>query len=666
MPSSSSWRPWIALLAGIALVGNGCGGKEQPASVTPPAQPAGEPPAAVEPATYMGPEIRLDAPSRGAMLVEGGQEPVVVELSGEVCDSVHAVAELSSPSAVLSLATSGSCRGFQGQQVSRWGLNVVLGQATNDAGELGYLVQSFVRSASWFSNDLGDPAASAESGVLLQLDPSVVDDGDRSTLDDVASIAQAALASLDVDELVGSARVASPDANGDGHLDPTSHDCLFWTQHNRATGFEAWKSGPVTRGAITVDTLALGEGDLSVRVTVWNPSVPFAVTGNFDAGCVGDVQDSANGVARADSLSLAGRAVVNLDAQGRPRIAIAGVSTSLAGLHVDLSLGKLIDWTTLGKLVGEAIAAQVQGPIQDSIRQTVQSALDDQLSGILASLLELRASVTLPPELGGTELLVAAAIDHLSFTPERAVIGSAIQVRPAEVRPEHAAAAAQHGAMMMGGSRPDPTALPGSPAVLGVKDDVLNQFLHAAWLGGAFDVEDVSVVLGLPDAAGLKLGIHPTLPPLLMPRPADATAVDLGWGDIGFDATLSSSDASASAHVSGFASVVVALERLQVDPGGGTFSPVFAPDPEVHLQLTEVNWDRLPTTRTLATDMGESLLRGALPQLLAHAIRSFPLPRLTLTTIDPSLPSVILSLEDASIERVDRYQLVGGQVVARP
>ena len=90
------------------------------------------------------------------------------------------------------------------------------------------------------------------------------------------------------------------------------------------------------------------------------------------------------------------------------------------------------------------------------------------------------------------------------------------------------------------------------------------------------------------------------------------------------------------------------------------------PDPEVHLQITEVNWDRLPTTRTLATDMAESLLRGALPQLLSHAIRSFPLPSLSLTTIDSSLPGVVLSLRDASIVRADRYQLVGGQVMARP
>ena len=129
----------------------------------------------------------------------------------------------------------------------------------------------------------------------------------------------------------------------------------------------------------------------------------------------------------------------------------SALSATLAGLHLELSLGSLIDWTGLDGLVADAIAAQVRGPIQDAIRQAVQSTLDEQLSGILASLIDLRASVTLPPELGGTELLIESAIDQLAFTPDRAVLGSAIQVRAANPRPEHVAAAAQRGAMRMAG-----------------------------------------------------------------------------------------------------------------------------------------------------------------------------------------------------------------------
>jgi hypothetical protein len=661
MPSG---RASIALASAIALAAAAChGGKAEPTGGAPAGAPGTAAPAPVEPATYLGPEIVLASPPRGALLVEGGQDSAVVTVSGQVCDAVHAITDLRLLGGALLPADGGTCRRFEAQQSSRWGLTIVHAEAVNDAGETGYLAQSFVRSPSWFASGSGDPAARAESGVVLQIDASVVDDGDRGTLDDVASVAQAALATLDLDAVIGEARFASPDNDGDHHLDQTSHGCLFWTQHNRATGFEAWKSGPVAHGPITVDALKLEEGGLSARVTVSRPAVPFRVTGNLDSGCLGDAQDTAEGVARADALVLEGRAAVGADAQGRPRVAFPALSATLAGLDLELRLGSLIDWTGLGNLIGDAITAQVRGPIQEAIRQAVQAALDDQLSGILGSLVDLRASLTLPPELNGTELVIEAAVDHLAFGPERAVIGSAVQVRAAHPRPDHLAAAGR-GAIWLGGGRPDPSLLAGSPAVLAVKDDALNQLLHAAWLGGAFDLDDLSVVLGLSDLAGMKLSIHPTLPPLLMPRPGDPAAVDLGWGDVAFDATLTSPDGSA--RVKGFLSIMVTLERLQIDPGGRSFRPAFAPDPEVHVQLTDVNWDRLPATRRLATEMAESLLRSGLPQLLEHAIRSFPLPSLDLRTLGSGLPAAVLSLEEPRIARSGRYQLLGARPAQRP
>ena len=654
----------IALLACLALAASAChGGQADPNGAPASGAPAAATPSTpVEPAGYLGPELVLTSPGRGALLVEGGQDAALVSLSGEVCDAVHPIADLQLAGATLLGSGGGPCRRFEAQQASRWGLTIVHGQAVNDAGETGYLAQSFIRSPSWFTMGEGDPAARAESGAVLQLAASVVDDGDRATLDDVASLAQAALATLDLDAVVGAVRFASPDQDGDHHLDQTSHGCLFWTQHNQATGFEAWKSGPVVHGPITVDGLRLEDGGLSARVTVASPSVPFRVTGNVDTGCLGDAQDTADGVARAEALVLEGRAVVGADPAGRPRVAFSALTATLPGLDLELRLGSLIDWTGLGQLVGDAITGQVRGPIQEAIRQAVQSALDEELSRILRSLVDLRASLTLPPELNGVELLVEATIDHLAFGPERAVLGSAIQIRAAHPRPEHLAQA-ERGAIALGGSRPEPGVLADSPAILAVKDDALNQLLHAAWLGGAFDADDLSVVLGLSDVAGLKLSIHPTLPPLLMPRPGDGAGVDLGWGDVEFDATLTSPDGSA--RVKGFLSLVVTLERLQIDPGGHGFSPVFAPEAEVHLQLTAVDWDRLPATRRLATELAESTLRSGLPQLLEHAIRSFPLPDLDLRTLGSALPGVVLSLEDARIARSDRYQLLGARLVQR-
>lgn len=645
MPST---RSPVALSLGLALASGGCGNRADP-----------EP---VEPVSYMGPEITLEAPARGAMLLTGGAATGPVAIRGQACDEVHSLVAVQIGTEALVPAADATCRPFQLSYPSRWGLTIAHGEATNDAGQKGYLAQSFIRSPSYFGTAPGDPASRAESGILLQLDPPFVDDGDRATPNDVASILQLALGGLDLDAAVGAVRFAQPDADGDGQIDLVSYNCLFWTEWNKKTGFEAWKSGPVTHAGVTVDGLALEDGGLSARITVWGPRVPFGVTGNLDSGCLGDAQDTVYGDARAAALALQGRAAVGFDAQGRPHAEFTSLSATLLGLQLDIALGPLVDWTGLGNLVGDAIAARVQGPIQEAIRGAVRGTLDRQLAAVLAALSAFRQSMALPPALGSTELVIESAIDRLDFTAQRAVIGSSIHVRPAAPRPEHLAAA-PFGAMRMGGA-PEGSAFAGASVVLGVADDVLNQFLHAAWLGGAFDLPDISGLAGLSGLPGGRLAIFSHLPPLLMPREAGAPGVDLGWGDLAFDLGFQSPQGEARA--TGFLSLVLPIERLEVAPDGRSFGPVFGPGVEAHVQVTGVNWGHRPTTRKMLTELLQGAARNVLPGLLAEAMGSVPLPDLDLAAIDAGLPALVLSLQDPRMARLGSYHLVAGSVAARP
>lgn len=646
MPSS---RIPVALSLGLALASGGCG--------------KGADPPPVEPVSYMGPEITLEAPARGAMLMEGGTGLGPVAIRGQACDPVHALASLQIGTEALVPAGGAACQPFQLQVPSRWGLSIVHGEATNDAGEKGYLAQSFIRSPSYFSAASGDPASRAESGILLQLNPQFVDDGDRGTPNDIASIVQLALGGLDLDAAVGAVRFAQPDADGDGQIDLISHDCIFWTEWNKRTGFEAWKNGPVTHAGITVDRLALEDGGISARITVWGPRVPFGVLGNLDSGCLGDAQDTVFGDARATALALEGRAAVGFDAQGRPQAEFSSLSATLSGLELDIALGPLVDWTGLGNLIGDAIAAQVQGPIQDAIRGGVRGTLNGRLASVLAALSAFQQSIALPPALGSTELVIESAIDQLDFTKRRAVIGSSIHVRPVAPRPEHLAAA-PFGAMRTGGARPDGSAFAGASVVLGVADDALNQILHAAWLGGAFDLSDISGLAGLGGLPGGRLALFSHLPPLVMPREAGAHGVDLGWGDLAFD--LSFTSPQGDARVTGFLSLVLPVERLEVAPGGRSFGPVFGPEVQAHVQITQVNWGHRPTARKMFTELLQGAARNVLPGLLAEATRSVPLPDWNLAAVDSSLPSLVLSLQDPQMARLENYHLVAGSVAAQP
>jgi hypothetical protein len=617
----------------------------------------------VEPATYMGPEITLELPARGAILMAGTLEPGPVVIGGRACDPVHTLTAVKIGTETMSPSGDATCHPFRLEHTSRWGLSIVHGEATNDAGEKGYLAQSFIRSPTYFSATDGDPASRTESGILLQLNAPFIDDGDRSTLDDIASIVQLGLGKLSLDAVVGNVRFASPDGDRDGQIDLVSYGCVLWTEWNKRTGFEAWKNGPVTHAGITVDEVKLESGGISARITVWGPRVPFGVMGNLDSGCLGDAQKTVAGDATAASLTLDGRASVGLDAQGRPQFAFEALSARLSGLRLDIDLGVLIDWTGLGSLIGDAIAAQVQGAIQGAIRDTVRGELNAQLANVFTALAGLRESIALPAVLGGIELVVESGIDHLEVTAQRAVIGSYVHVRPATPKPEHLAAA-PFGAMMMGGARPNASAFSGTSVVLGVKDDALNQFLHAAWLGGAFDIHDFSELTAPASLDGIRLSVFSNLPPVLMPRQGGASGLDLGWGDLSFELTLSA--AQGSATVKGFLSGILTIERLEVDPGGKSFSPVFGTETEVQVQITEVNWDHRPTTRKVATEIIQTALKEALPRILAKSVRSFPLPRLDLKWIDASQPGLTLSLQDPQMTRLEKYHVVAGAVAAQP
>ena len=207
---------------------------------------------------------------------ENGTDPAPVTLRGRACDEAHAVTRVRVGAQEVPVSGPGPCHPFELALPARWGLTVVDGEVENDAGQRGALSQAFLRSPSWFPAADG-PGSMAESGAVVQIGPGLLDDGDRSTPDDLATLLERALQALDLDAAAGPLRFAQPDLHGDGRLDARSYDCLLYTVRNRETGFEAWKSGPLTRAGIAVERLALVDGGLAARLVVRGLRVPFSV-----------------------------------------------------------------------------------------------------------------------------------------------------------------------------------------------------------------------------------------------------------------------------------------------------------------------------------------------------------------------------------------------------
>lgn len=636
--------PHLAVVLPLLALAAGCGGS------------GSRPGAAAEPPGYLGPDIALSDPPRGAVLVADGSG-AAVPIAGRACDPAHALAQLRIDGQSLPVAGGGSCVPFALQHAVRLGLNVVHAEATNDAGETGTLAQSFLWSPDYFGA-AGSPGSMAESGVVLQLGPSFLDDGDRSTLNDVASVAQRQLAGLDLDAVVGPVRLAQPDADGDGAIDTARYGCVFYSQLNERTGFEARKAGPFTHGGVRVDHLRLADGGVSVRVTVAEPRLPLAVTGYLDSGCLGVARMTVTGDASAAALVLEGQASVALDAAGRPAVSFPSFAATLVDLRLDIDLGALANWTGLGSAIGDAIAAGFRGAVEGAIRDAVQGEVAARLSGTLAALGAFQTSIALPPEIGGAELLVRSALDALDFSAQRAVVGVSLQVVPRAPRAEHQATSP--GAMRMGGARPDASGLAASALAVGVKDDVLNQVLHAAWLAGAFDRDLSALASGfLP---GAQLAVFANLPPVLMPQEGGAPGVDLGWGDLAFDLRLPAPQGTARAQ--GFLSAILPIDRLDAGPAG--IEIAFAPSALAWVQVTGVTWGPGPVAREAATAILEGAMRNLLPQALAGALRPAPLPPLDLRALDPGLPALSLVLGAPQMARLGRYEFLSGSVAAAP
>jgi hypothetical protein len=617
-----------------------------------------------EPASYLGPAISVDLPEAGAMLSAGTEGLSPVAIRGKACDAVHSLTSMRIGQADVALAGGEPCRAFEGQWESRWGLSVVEGKAVNDAGEVGTLAHAFLRSPSWFAADSGDPAARAPSGLLLQLGQEFFDDGDRSTPNDLATLAERAIAGTDLDAAIGDSRFAQPDANGDGETDTETYDCLITTVTNRRTGFTARKNGAFTHDGIAVDRLALEDGGLVARITVRSPRVPFSITGYLDSGCLGDAQKTATGAVKAASIQLEGHASTAIDGQGQPQVSFSSITAALSGLEIDIDLGALIDWTGLGDAIGDAIARQVQGTLQDAIARAMKGALDRQLSSMLASMASFPGkSLTLPPALGGAELILESGIDRLDFKARQAVIGLFTKIRPAKPSAAHQGT---RGAIRMGAALPDPAALRGSSLAVAAADDVLNQLLHAAWLAGAFDAEDLLSRFSIPGLPKMRVAISSSLPPVVMPRSDGAEGIDIGWGGIRFAAQMESKSNAAGdvARAKGVLSIVLPLERFAIAADGRGAEPVFGANPQVTVQVDEVDWDHRPTSRRAFAELLQALLRSALAGLSSSTVGPFPLPDATFADLVPSLGKLRFSLGDARSLRLGRYQALAGQIKA--
>lgn len=613
--------------------------------------------------------LEFQAPAEGAMLQEGSADPSPVDVMGTACDSLATVTGVAIDGVDQTLSGAAPCFDFSTTVQSRWGLNTIEAVVSSDNGVAREFLRSYLRSPDYFTVQVPKSAARradesyVPGGVVVRLDESFIDDGARGgggsvELDDLASLFEVAMRSVHFGDFIGSELVPGPGTKTCNCLWPIP-DITIHDGGARVTG------GTLDYGDPEVLDVELRSGGFSVSVGIGDFHLPVSVTG-YLGDCITSCVDRLDTRVTVDgdlSLSQVDATVsvdVGVSTSGGPLVSVPSVVVELTGLAFDMDWGLL---EFLDDLIGISnLTNSIVRTFETSIESAVAGALSNMIPQLTASFLDNyrpQGTVTLAEPLG-VRLAFTSWFDQIDFTPQGALLGIRVGVVPAIPRHE-----TPRGSIARGGAAPV-FAAPVPGLSVAVKDDLLNQFLWASWLGGALDLQDLTALdCGLP--AGRILSLGATLPPVIMPA-TGTSPLEIGVGGLEVVVSLDPEDAArlgAVAEGQALLSVsVLAGASLGVDPAGFRFAVDLEENYEVTVAVIEA-----PEGTDLAALAAENevALRCLLPQLLDSMLRSYPLPSVAIgnASLAGVPPGAVWELGNPSVERQAAYTAVSGEVVVR-
>jgi hypothetical protein len=568
------------------------------------------------------------------------------------------------------------------QLSSQWGLNIITGSARNQVGATARLVQSYIRSPEYFGTSAKSPLSvgakaaseSVPTGLRMRLNQKLVDDGVRSDPDDMATLLQDYLETIDFNALLPNPLLVSPDGNRDGQVDSHTCDCFYPIPDIvvHSTGYRVTR-GPLSSGPWVVNYLRLSSNGLAMDLSLAHIAMDVTVTGYLDPSCAvacvsrNLTTASGSGTVGADLLHITVTVNASADGAGHPQVDVcpscAMISTSNPYVDVDFGALEFLD----GPLGLSNIATAILNAFRDDLESLVETELRNRIPGFVSDLLaglKPQATIDLPPPVN-TSLSLSSGFDRIQFAgnyPNGSLTADlSVSVTPANPVVENG-----YGSIRRDGP---PPALGSTDYALGVglKDDLLNQFLWAAWSGGALELDQLS---GTECTAGdgSLVSLSAKLPPVIMPG-TNGHQIDIGLGDLYLVATpqmqvAASQGVPASSDVALYASAILGAS-MSFDTASGELVLTPAENPEVEVQIVSAPEDA--DLDALSAQYGD-LLRCALPKLLSGIVGAVPVFSLPIGGLNaPSVPSDAKWAfgDDAVLARPDSSFTITGSVAVK-
>ncbi len=600
------------------------------------------------------PLISITSPERGETLAQGTLSPMDVSVEGLVVDDVSPITMVRLNGETVEVGGEDLSVDLSQIHSSRWGLSVVTAEAEDECGNFGVRAQSYLRSPSYYdAADEGGASGPVSQGIAARLNQTVLDDEKRGDLNDLASLAQAVVANTDLNAAMPEVLGVSPDEDGDGNIDLVHYNCGVWTEENENTGYKVWKTGDFVAGDVDFEYLRAVNGGVHLRMSMDNVYLPLGLYGNWDAGCFGDADVTVFGAVSVSSARLEATVMLSLEGSD-PAVSMEDVTVNLVDPYVDLDFeSRFLEWMIEGVL--NAVLNSLKGQVEDILGAQLSDAIGPLLKSFLGDF-SIATAIEIPEPIGMT-LQLGSGLDYLQFAgPEGSGYGDLglyTQVYPSARGASIPADA--RGAIRRGGERPE---FGDSYAFgVGLKDDLINQVLWAAWYGGALDIADAGGLLG-QDMGDISLSFEALSPPVMMPGPgAPGHDIEMGIGDAFIEASVAIPDMG-TLEMSMYLSAIIG-GSMDLDPTTNELIiSLDSTNPQVWVEITEIGE---PAIQGEMSVLFTEVLGAIVPRLLSAVVGSIPLPTFDVGGLAGLPVSEVWELSNGDIERVlDYYRLTGG------
>lgn len=528
------------------------------------------------------PKITITSPKRATMLTE----KVGVVIEGSVGVPGSQIVEFSVNGAPVKVAADGS---FSTKMDAKWGVNFITAKVQDKNGQEDYIGQSFIWSRTYQALNGNRDAKAA----IARITEKGIDDEDRSSLNDLASILEHVLNGVDVDPLLPKVLT-----EGEYKIPPIGPKVKYTVT----------KEGKLKLGRRQV-TIKPRKDGLSVWIKLKDFSIPVK-------GSAGKWLNK-----KADILAPE----VSVEADVDLRFANDRVIVDVVKFNVDASKLEVKAFTGLFKFLNKTLTNRIRNTLQTQLETLVKTFLPGPVESFLRSF-KLAKSFALPAVLGSKVISFDSGLDALVFDPNGGTFSLSVAISS-----EQGITDTLLGVPV---TRQSPPKWADKGYALGaaLSFNLLNQVLVAAWQTGALkqDISSLLTDVKLPiPAKNLKVQLEALLPPIIHPS-GKASSADVGVGDVKVTAQFEQaggSEVSVVAYVSGKFSAKLKLtpqNELSVD---------IAADPK---ELV-VDIDSIQGLGDLSTGEVNGLIRSFTPkitELLASGIlNNIPIPSIDLSTL---------------------------------